>query len=83
MLGKYGVIDYSEKWIIYPQYDPIELINDSLYFQRSKKITFLRGLPANLIYFTSNKIKVGTGNLEETLAETCGFNHKRKSELFL
>ncbi len=69
MLGKYGVIDYSEKWIIYPQDDPIELINDSLYFQRSKKITFLRGLPANLIYFTSNKIKVGTGNLEETLAD--------------
>jgi hypothetical protein len=69
MLGKYGIINHQEKWIIYPQDDPLELINDSLYLQRSKTISYLRGIPANLIYFTSNKINLNQDHLEETMPD--------------
>ena len=69
MLGKYGIINHQEKWIIYPQDDPLELINDSLYIQRSKTINYIRGIPANLIYFTSNNIHLNRDFLEETMPD--------------
>jgi hypothetical protein len=69
MLGKYGIINHQEKWIIYPQNDPLELINDSLYIQRSKTINYIRGIPENLIYFTSNNIYLNRDFLEETMPD--------------
>jgi WG containing repeat len=67
--GQYGLIDYTEKWIILPQPRKIQLVNENLFLEFHDSITFLKALNGETIYFTQNKITPQKDYLDELLPD--------------
>ena len=66
--GEYGVIDQQENWILLPQPDPVQIIDDQYYLLRRGILTQLRSFDSTLVYFTENPVMVKTGYLLERLS---------------
>jgi hypothetical protein len=66
--GKYGIIDLNEKWIVTPQPNRLKLINDSLYFERNSKTTFIKNFSGHIVYFTDNHIESEVNHFVEHLS---------------
>jgi hypothetical protein len=72
--GKYGIISLNEKWIVTPQSNKLRLINDSLYFERNTKTTFIKNFRNNIIYFTDNRIELRGNYFVEYLGNGSTWN---------
>jgi hypothetical protein len=66
--GKYGIINLDENWIITPQENPLQLVDDQRYFEFAGKTTFLKSLTGNIIYFSDNPLEFRGVYLLEHLA---------------
>jgi hypothetical protein len=66
--GKYGIINVKEKWIVTPQANRLRLINDSLYFERNSKTTFIKNFSGDIVYFTDNRIELHSDHFVEQLS---------------
>jgi hypothetical protein len=66
--GKYGILDLNERWRVIPQSNMLALINDSLYFERNSKTTFVKHLGGNIVYFTDNVLQVEADHFVEHLS---------------
>lgn len=64
--GLYGIVDYNEKWKVYPQENKLTLIDADHYIEKQDSILFLKKFGGEIIYFTTNKLKYKNGVLEET-----------------
>ena len=62
-----GVIDKMGDWLILPEKKEITIINDTLYLEKTKKLTLLKGFDHNLIYFTEKELIVKDTYLEEKI----------------
>ncbi|MEI9917279.1 MAG: WG repeat-containing protein [Bacteroidota bacterium] len=67
--GLYGIIGYDEHWKIYPQKNPLIIIDAEHFIERQDSILFLKKFPAEIIYFTKNQLKFANGILEETSSD--------------
>ena len=66
--GQYGIINDKEEWIITPRNYKLTLINDSRYVERSPRMTYLRAIDGNSIYFSENRLDIYPEYLIEHLA---------------
>lgn len=64
--GLYGIIDYNEKWKVYPQKNKLTPIDAEHYIEKQDSILFLKKFDGEIVYFTTNKLKFKNGLLEET-----------------
>ena len=62
-----GVIDKKGDWLILPEKKEIAIINDTLYLEKTKKITWLKGFDHDLIYFTEKELILNDTYLEEKI----------------
>ncbi len=62
-----GVIDKAGNWLILPEKQEITIINDTLYLEKSKKLTWLKDFDQTLIYFTEKKLIAKDSYLEEKI----------------
>jgi hypothetical protein len=67
--GLYGIIGYDEHWKVYPQKNPLTLIDNEHYIERQDTILFLKKFPAEIVYFTHNQLKFQNGVFEETSSD--------------
>ncbi|MEX2230913.1 MAG: WG repeat-containing protein [Cyclobacteriaceae bacterium] len=65
--GEYGIINLNANWIVTPQVNPLELLNDETYFEFNGKTTFLRSFTGNIIYFSDNHLEFRGGYVHEHL----------------
>ena len=65
--GKYGIINLKEDWIVTPQPNRLQLINDDLYFEKNSRTIFLKSLKGDVIYFSDNPLEVKADHLLEYL----------------
>ncbi len=65
--GQFGIIGTDESWIVTPQPEQLEILNDSLYLVRSPTTTFLKSMKGELIYFSDNELKVAGDHFLEQL----------------
>lgn len=61
----WGIIDLNEKWIVGPQRNPVSLVNDELYFEKIDSILFVKDFAGQIIYFTTNELKVVENGFRE------------------
>ena len=66
--GEYGVIDGHENWILLPQPDPVQIIDEDYFLLRRGMLTQLRSFDSTLVYFTENPVLVKPGYLLEKLS---------------
>jgi hypothetical protein len=66
--GEYGIINMDENWIITPQKNPLQLVDEERYFEFAGKTTFLKSLSGNIIYFSDNRLEFKGEYLLEYLA---------------
>jgi WG containing repeat len=64
--GLYGIIGTDERWRVYPQKNHLTLVDAEHYLERQDTMQFLKTVRGEVIYFTSNKVKIMDGYLEET-----------------
>ncbi|MBX2965421.1 MAG: WG repeat-containing protein [Cyclobacteriaceae bacterium] len=76
--GQYGIIDTDERWIVTPQANPVSLLNSERYFEQVGDLTFLKSITGEIIYFTTNPLKLEHHALVETISSggkwTINFN---------
>ena len=65
--GTFGVIDPYGSWIIYPGFEEINVLNDSLYIERRGRQSRLKSFDDRLIYFTTNPITPESSYLVEDI----------------
>jgi hypothetical protein len=65
--GEYGIINVFENWIVTPQQNRLQLLNDETYFEFADKTTFLKSLAGNIIYFSDNPLEFNGGYVMEHL----------------
>jgi hypothetical protein len=65
--GKYGIIGTHEKWIVAPQPNKINLINDERYIETTPRTQFLKSIDGNIIYFSENPLDIKSDHLLEHL----------------
>ncbi len=63
--GLYGIIGTDERWKLLPQSNRITLVDSELYLEQQDTIHFLKNIHGEVIYFTSNPVKIMNGYLEE------------------
>jgi hypothetical protein len=56
--GLYGVITTSEEWLVSPRPNPITIIDGNRFIEHAPSSTFLKERNGNIIYFTSNPVKI-------------------------
>ena len=67
--GQYGIINDKEQWINTPKNHRITLISDSRYLERSPRMTYLRAMDGNSIYFSENRLEIKSEYIIEHLAD--------------
>lgn len=65
--GEYGVIDLAENWIVTPQPNRLQILNDETYFEFDGKTTFLKSFTGNIIYFSDNRLDFDGRHIREHL----------------
>lgn len=65
--GEYGIINLNENWIVTPQNNPLQLLSDELYFEFDGRITFLKSISGDIIYFSDNPLAYHGGYIREQL----------------
>jgi hypothetical protein len=65
--GEYGIINLDQHWIITPQVNRLQLINDERYFEFGGKTTFLKSFSGRIIYFSDNRLDAVGGYIREQL----------------
>ena len=65
--GEYGVINLHENWVVTPQANPLELLNEEAYFEFADSTTFVKSLTGNIIYFSDNRLEYHGGIIREHL----------------
>lgn len=63
--GQYGILNFSEGWVIFPQRHKLELVNEELYLSHEDSITFLKKLSGEVVYFTQHLLVPKNGYLQE------------------
>jgi hypothetical protein len=63
----YGVINLDENWLVTPQQNSLELLNDDAYLEFNGRTTFLKTMKGQLIYFSDNTLEYKDGYLKEHL----------------
>lgn len=66
--GKYGVINLDEDWIVTPQPNKLELLNDERYFEIAPRTKFLKSYKGEIIYFSDNRLEAEGDHLLEYLS---------------
>lgn len=66
--GKYGVINLDEDWLVTPQANKIELLNNDRYFEISPRTKFLKSYKGEIIYFSDNRLEMQGDHLLEYLS---------------
>lgn len=64
--GLYGIIDFEERWKVYPQKNPLTLVDNEHFLEKQDTILFLKKFGGEIIYFTHNKLKFVNGIFEES-----------------
>jgi hypothetical protein len=65
--GLYGIVNRTENWIVPLRRNPLSVVNDNVYFERSDSILFVKDVAGQIIYFTTNDLTVTTdGFIEKT-----------------
>lgn len=67
--GQYGILDKYGEWIVFPQPQELELINEDLYLKKSSDMIALKNVDGETIYFTENKLEIRQGYLLEHLSD--------------
>lgn len=67
--GLYGILDYDERWKVYPQKNPLTLIDNDHYIEKQDSILFLKKFGGEIVYFTQNNLTFLDGIFEETAAD--------------
>ena len=65
--GLYGVISVNEEWMISPRVNTITLINSNRFIEHAQGSTVLKERNGNVIYFSSNPVKIFDDYLLEYL----------------
>jgi hypothetical protein len=65
--GKYGIVSTGEDWIVTPQPNRLQLIDDSRYLEFAPNTTFLKSPGGQIIYFSDNTLEVRGDHLLEHL----------------
>jgi len=65
--GQYGVISDKEVWVVTPGSNRVELINDQRFIEITPKLTYLKSIDGNTIYFSENKLEVSADHIIEHL----------------
>lgn len=63
--GQYGIVNFSEDWVVLPQPHKLELVNEQLYLSHEDSITFLKKISGEVIYFTQHRLLPKGDHLEE------------------
>ncbi len=63
----FGIIDKYGDWLVLPQKDKVQLINNDLYLSYRKGLTVLKSFDDETIYFTENKVEIKDDHLLEYL----------------
>jgi hypothetical protein len=67
--GLYGIIGFDERWRVYPQKNPLTIVDTEHYLERQDTTLFLRNTSGEIIYFTNNQVRIMGGFLEETSSD--------------
>ncbi len=67
--GQYGILDKSGEWIVLPQADKLQLINDNYYMAYGSKLSTLKSYADGTVYFTENKVDIMDDHLIEHLSD--------------
>jgi WG containing repeat len=62
---QFGIITTDENWILAPQMHPLRLVNHDVYLEKVGSVEHLKSFKGDIIYFTSNDVKVHTYFLQE------------------
>jgi hypothetical protein len=65
--GAYGIIDTHESWLVTPRSNHLMIINEDRFLEYTPKITYLKAIDGQTIYFTENQIEVHDDYLIEHL----------------
>lgn len=65
--GAYGVMNLHERWLVSPQENRLQLLNDSTYLEFGDKITFVKSVSGELIYFSEYPLKLEGRYVREEL----------------
>jgi len=55
--NQYGIINNREDWLVAPQTQPINLINNQMYSQKQSPNIFLKNFAGEIVYFTDNRLE--------------------------
>ncbi len=59
--NEHGIIDKSGDWVVLPQKNKVEVINEAVYLSHEGSKVYLKSIQGELIYFTENEL-VRTGD---------------------
>jgi len=66
--GQYGVVNLRENWVVTPQDNRIEILNNDTYFEYAGNTTFLKSIRGGIIYFSDNELQYHDGYIREELS---------------
>ena len=67
--GHYGIIDFNENWILPPQPNPVQLVDDDHYILQEEGNYHFKNFKGDLIYCTDNPIEINQFVIKETLPD--------------
>ena len=65
--GEYGIINEHEEWIVTPRPGRLTLIDRQRFTETYPRITYLKSIDGNVIYFSENNLVVNATGIVETL----------------
>ena len=65
--GQYGIISLDERWLVTPQPNALELLDDHTYLEFDGKTTFLKSFTRDIIYFSDNRLEYQGDRVREHL----------------
>lgn len=65
--GEYGIISLDEHWLVTPQPNALEIVNDNTYLEFDGKTTFLKSFTRDIIYFSDNRLDYESDRVTEHL----------------
>lgn len=66
--GAYGIVAAHDEWKVAPQAFPLQLISANRYLEMKENTFVLKSIDGDIIYFTTNPIKITTNYLLEHVA---------------
>jgi hypothetical protein len=65
--GEYGIVDAHEAWLITPRPNRLRLISEDRFLELTPRMTYLKAINGQTIYFTENPLEVRGDHLIEYL----------------